>query len=129
MLELTITPRFCETDALKHINNSTFLNWFEQARIPIFKIFTPDLNPEKWRLILARNEIDYLSQVSFGEDIQIKTVVNHIGNSSMKITHELFQSNLLACRCKVVMIHFNYQQKKSVIIPDRERNELLKLKV
>ena len=41
-----ITPGFYETDALGHINNTVIPMWLEKARTPIFKIFTPDLDPK-----------------------------------------------------------------------------------
>ena len=47
MLVDTITPRFCDTDALGHISNTTLPVWFEGARDPIFRWFTPDLDPQK----------------------------------------------------------------------------------
>ena len=36
MFTKTITPRFNDTDALEHINNASFVSWFEDARRPIF---------------------------------------------------------------------------------------------
>ena len=126
MFKTTITPRFCDTDALGHVSNVVLLEWFEQARNPIFEIFTPDLDPKKWRLILAKNEVDYLQQIHFGTDIEIKTYFSKLGNSSMIIEHELYQNNIKAAHCKLVMIHFNYQTQKSERIPDNERAELSK---
>lgn len=44
MFKEIIKPRFNETDALSHINNTVLTAWFEGARDPIFKLFTPDLD-------------------------------------------------------------------------------------
>lgn len=124
MLELEITPRFCELDGLGHINNAVFLEWFEEARIPLFKIFTPDLCVEKWRLIIARNEIDYLSPVNIGDKVTIKTSLVKIGISSMTIKHECFANGTKAAEAQTVMIHYNYAENKSVPIPSEEREKL-----
>ncbi len=43
----TITPRFSDTDALGHINNTNVPVWFEGTRDPLFRLFTPDLSPQK----------------------------------------------------------------------------------
>ncbi len=40
MLEMQIQPRFQETDALGHINNTVPAVWFESARDPLFRIFS-----------------------------------------------------------------------------------------
>ena len=53
MLSEKLMPRFSETDVLGHINNTALPVWFEAARVPIFKIFTPDLDPKQWKLIVA----------------------------------------------------------------------------
>ena len=55
----SLMPRFSDTDALGHINNTTIPVWFEGAREPVFKLFTPDLNPKDWHLIIAKIEINY----------------------------------------------------------------------
>ncbi len=47
------TVRFYETDALGHVSNTVLVGWFEAARIPIFKLFVPDLNLQNWPLIVA----------------------------------------------------------------------------
>ncbi len=125
-LELTITPRFCETDALGHINNTILLQWFELAREPLFKIFTPDLDPKKWRLIIARSEIDFLAQIHYGEDVKVETYISNIGNSSISVEHIVFQKGNKVAKGKAAMIHFNYQIQKSVRIEGIEREELSK---
>jgi acyl-CoA thioester hydrolase len=125
-LSLTITPRFCELDGLGHINNSVPLNWCEQARIPLFKIFIPGLEVDKWRLIIARNEIDYLAPIEFGKDVQLETHLSKLGNSSIHIEHEIFQNKTKMAHVKAVMIHFNYQKNQSEKIPATERKELEK---
>ncbi len=127
MVELKIEPRFCETDALGHINNTIPLEWFEQARKPIFKIFTPDLDPQKWRLILVKNTIEYLKQIHFQDSVTVKTYLSKIGNSSMIVEHELYQRDQKVAHGTVVMVHFNYSKNQSEVIPDNEKDKLKKL--
>jgi len=122
--ELIIEPRFCELDGLGHINNASFLEWIEQARIPLFRIFNPTLDLKKWNLILARNEIDYLFPVEFGSEVKIETYFSKIGNSSIKMEHELFQNGEIVARASGVIIHYDYDQKKSVPINQQIREQL-----
>ena len=60
-----VIPRFSETDALGHINNTVLPVWFEAARVPIFKFFTPDLNPHNWKLIIAKVEVSFAFKQEF----------------------------------------------------------------
>ena len=119
-----ITPRFCETDALGHINNIAYLSWFEGARNSIFKIFVPDLNIAKWNMILAHMEIDYLAQGEYQFEVEVKTRIEKIGNSSLNVIHEAHQQGKIIAKCSLVMIHFNYETNKSAPIPDDIRAKL-----
>ena len=59
MFSETLMPRFSETDALGHINNTALPVWFEAARTPFFRFFTPDLDCNKWKLIVAKIEVEF----------------------------------------------------------------------
>ncbi|WP_422139613.1 acyl-CoA thioesterase [Endozoicomonas sp. ALC020] len=121
----TLAPRFCETDALGHINNTVLPVWFEQAREPICRLFTPGLDTESWRLIIARIEVDYTAELKYGADVEIRTCLEKVGNSSMHIHHEAWQNNVLAARGKAVVIHYDFAAGKATSIPEDIRQALL----
>ncbi|KEQ16321.1 acyl-CoA thioesterase [Endozoicomonas numazuensis] len=121
----TLSPRFCETDALGHINNTVLPVWFEQAREPIFRLFSPELDTETWRLIIARIEVEFTAQLKYGSDVEIRTYLEKVGNSSMYIHHEAWQKDVLAARGKTVLIHYDYEAEKATPIPDDIRQILL----
>lgn len=117
-------PRFNDTDALGHVNNASIVTWFEHARRPIFEIFNPNLSIEKWNLILARVEVDYLGQVSYEHEVEIKTFFEKLGNSSMVIVQEALQNLEVVARGKAVMVHFDYKTNKSSPIPQVIKSKL-----
>lgn len=123
-LKLEIEPRFCELDGLGHINNASFLFWFEQARTPLFKYFNKDLELDKWNLIIARNEVDYFAPVELTPFVEIETFFSKIGNSSMQIEHILYQNGVKKAHGKSFMIHYDYKAEKSVKIPSHIREKL-----
>lgn len=124
MIELTMKPRFNDTDALGHINNASYATWFEEGRRPVFELFVPDLDPKKWNLIIARIEIDYLAQGHYQKLTTIKTRVEKVGNSSFVLIQEAFQDGVAICRSKSFLVHFDYGHQKSVTIPDAIRSRL-----
>lgn len=113
-----ITPRFLETDALGHINNNTYGVWFEAARDPFFKVFMPNVNIKKWNLVMAHSSYDFLKEVFWGKDVVIKTGISKIGTSSVELVHAVYQDEKLCTTGKCIMIHYNFETKKSVKIPD-----------
>ncbi|MBC7086568.1 MAG: acyl-CoA thioesterase [Methanomethylovorans sp.] len=126
MFITTVTPRFGDADGLRHINNIAISEWFEQARNPIFRFFTPDLDLcyEKWKLILARTEFDYIGQMYYGEDVEIRTYIVRIGNTSFTIGHEAWQQGELKAKGQAVTVHYDFLNKRSVPIPDDIRKKL-----
>jgi len=124
MYTLTVQPRFSETDALGHLNNTTLPVWFEQARTPIFKLFVPTLAINDWNLILAKTEIEFVREIFYGHDVKIKTYIEHLGNSSFVVYQEVWQQQQLAAKGRATMVHFDHDTKKSMSIPDAIRKVL-----
>lgn len=118
MFSEVIEPRFAETDALGHINNTVIPVWFEKARDPIFRHFTPDLDPKDWHLILARIEVDFKAETFVNAPVTVKTWFEKIGNSSMTVVQQTWQKGILTCEGKCALIHFDWQTKKPKAIPD-----------
>ncbi|AFU97992.1 acyl-CoA thioesterase [Simiduia agarivorans] len=124
MFEKTIAPRFCETDALGHVSNTTLPIWFEDARQPVFELFTPDLDLSNWPLILARFEIDFRAQIYYGQDVTLKTGISKLGNSSLEVYQEAWQNGILAATGKTVLVHFDYQNQSKAPIEGQLRTLL-----
>lgn len=121
-----IRPRFLETDALGHINNNTYGVWFESARDPIFHIFMPKVDVKKWNLVMAHSSFDFLKEVFWGKQVIIKTGISKIGNSSLELCHAVYQDSKLCTTGKCVFIHYNFETKQAVMIPNDIREELEK---
>ncbi|MCS3924306.1 acyl-CoA thioesterase [Methanosalsum natronophilum] len=126
MFTLTVTPRFGDIDGLGHINNTVLPGWFETARNPIFRIFTPDLDlgEDKWKLIMVRMEFDFLGEMFFDGDVEIKTYILKIGNTSFTIGHEAWQHNKLKVRGKAVIVHYDFKEEMSIPIQGECRKRL-----
>ena len=89
MLSIEFDVRFYDTDALQHISNTALVSWFEPARLPIFKYFTPKLDLNNWPLILANYNVDFLDQIYLANPVEVKTWISRIGNSSFIDYQEL----------------------------------------
>ena len=126
MIDETIKPRFCETDGLGHINNTVVAQWFEGARDPVFRWFTPDLGINKWQLILAKTTVEFHAELQYGEDVVLKTYISRIGNSSFDVYQEAWQQGIKCASGTAVMVHFDFQTKKSKKIAAAIVEEVLK---
>lgn len=124
MWQQIITPRFSDTDALGHINNTVFAVWFEGARRDVFKIFTPELNLQHWPLIVASVKLDYHVQTHFHADVELRTYISRIGNSSFDVYQEAWQNGVKTVSGSAVMVQFDYTSNKAVAIGPEQRQQL-----
>lgn len=120
----TLEPAFYDTDALGHINNTRLPAWFEWARNDLFRLFTPDLDPRKWALIMAHLDVEFRAELFFGEDIELRTWLTRLGNSSFTVTQEAWQNGRMAARGNTVMVHYDHEDKRATPLPQRIRAEL-----
>lgn len=121
-----IATRFSDTDGLGHINNTMLPVWFEGARNPIFRIFTPDLGLNKWQLIIAKFDVAFHGELFYGQDIEIRTGVSRIGSSSFDVYQEAWQNGQKCASGTAVHVHFDHQAKKSKALSD-ELKDMLKM--
>jgi acyl-CoA thioester hydrolase len=124
MIEISIVPRFTDTDALGHISNCAYATWFEEGRREIFSYFVPNLDPKDWNLIIARTEFDFLAQAYYQREVTIRSGIEKLGNSSLTIQHEAFQQGKKVAQGKAIMVHFDYQAGKPAPIPETARQKL-----
>ncbi|MCW8127733.1 acyl-CoA thioesterase [Microbulbifer halophilus] len=124
MFSYSVEPRFSETDALGHINNTVIPQWFEQGRLPIFHIFNPDLSLVEWNLILKKMDVDFIAQIFLFSPVEIRTAIKSIGNTSLTIHQEVWQKDELVARGDCVMVHFDYENQAKAPIPREVREQL-----
>ena len=124
MFKIEIQPGFSDTDALGHINNTRLPVWFENAREPIFRIFTPDLDLHNWPLILAHLSVDFTGQIYFDKTVVITTEIEKIGNSSLTLRQCAWQDEQCVAASSAVMVQFDYKTNRSKPISDDIRKQL-----
>lgn len=124
MLTEMIQPRFNETDALGHINNTVIATWFEGARDPIFRLFTPDLNPTQWRLILAKFSVEFHAELFYGVPVEVRSYVSRIGGSSFDVMQEAWQGGKRCASGIAVLVQYDFAAKRSVALDEGLKQQL-----
>lgn len=124
VFNIVINPRFCDTDAIGHINNTVFPVWFLEGREAILKIFNPNLATDDVSIVLAKLEIEYLGEVFFGKQVEVRTYVLRIGTSSVLVGQEVWQEGGLKATATATMVNFDKKTRKSHPIPTDIRKAL-----
>ncbi|MBB5325871.1 acyl-CoA thioester hydrolase [Anoxybacillus tepidamans] len=122
----TITVRFCETDALGHVNNTNYFVYLEEARIRLFEQLGYGTDVHEWRFILASAKCDFVNQAYFGQTLNVETNVSKIGNKSFHIVHRILDAKTKALIAigETAVVYFNFETQKSEPIPDDLRQQL-----
>lgn len=126
MFSTIVSPRFGDIDGLGHVNNTVLPVWFEIGRNSVFRLFSPDLDlsPDVWHLILVRTEFDFLHQMYFRSDVEIRTYIAKIGNSSFTVGHEAWQEGELKVKGQAVLVYYDFKLQKAIPLPDSIREIL-----
>ena len=126
MFSTIIQPRFGDIDCLGHVNNATLALWFETARNPLFRIFVPDLNfkIETFPLIIAHTDYDFVGELFFQHEVEIRTCISHIGTKSFTAYHQAWQNGRLCVTGSAVVVHYDFNIKQSTPLPADKKKRL-----
>lgn len=125
MKTLILIPRITEVNQANHISNLAIMAWFENARADISQLLDNDPNGKEFISVIARIDCQFKSEVFYGSEVEIKTIVAAVGNSSITINQKAFQKGVLAAESTTIIVHFNSNEKCATSIPDTLRKLLL----
>lgn len=106
-------PRFCDSDAAGHINNTAVAEWLEVGRFDFYHNHVPDLTP----LMLRRIEIDYLREMNYREEVTIRTGVDAVGEKTVTLRQEVWQGGTKRADCLAIDCYFDRDTRRSAPIP------------
>lgn len=115
-----VQVRFNDTDALGHLNNTSYALYSEQGRVD----FLDQFRNEGVYLILAHISLDFLRQVRFRDTVHVLTRIAKVGRTSVTLAQEIYGNDELAARSQSVVVMFDYSSQKPVPVADEVRAQL-----
>lgn len=118
-IETRLTPRFSDTDAMGHINNTAVTQWLEAGRTDFY------LNHVKKSAskVLRRLEVDYDREMNFRDEAVIRTGVLRLSNKTLTFRQEIFQGGHCCVQALVVECYFDTTTRTAVAIPAQDREQ------
>ncbi|HEY3522089.1 MAG TPA: thioesterase family protein [Candidatus Limnocylindrales bacterium] len=124
-----IEVRFADTDAMGHVNNATYLTYFEIARASYYRDVTGGMfgigpASAEASLILAEARVTYRRPAVFGEELTVESRVASIGRSSFTMEHRITADDSDLGRCRLVavasfvLVSYAYDREAVVPVPD-----------
>lgn len=127
MHELKVNVRFSETDALGHINNTSYFIYLEEARMKFFEALGLASNVEGWNFLLASTKCDFISQGYFNQLLSVRTYLTKVGTKSCELSHDILcsQTGETIAKGMAVLVCFNFNEQKSEPIPEMIKEKLV----
>ena len=115
--------RLGDLDPFGHVNNAVIATYVEQGRVLYLRdVLGTGVDPVSMPFILARLEIDYVSQVQFTDAVEVGSRVDWIGRTSIGMSHLLInQETRELARSEAVLVAFDYDVEKPMPVSDSWR--------
>ncbi|MFT4659783.1 MAG: acyl-CoA thioester hydrolase [Patiriisocius sp.] len=121
--------RFADIDSMGHVNNATYLSYFEQARMDFFqKKFNGEWDWQKDGIVLVKNEIEYLIPVFLNDSIFIETTISKVGSKSFTLTYMVKKINgdseIFCTKGLSILVSYDLIKMASKVIPPKWKKVL-----
>jgi len=122
---LILTPRITEVNRGNHISNLAIMAWFEDTREDITQLLSRNTDGVEFYTVVVHIDCKFKSEIFYNPEVEIKTKVVAVGNSSFTINQTAFQNKVLAAESTTVLVYFNTHEKSATPIPDKVKKLLL----
>jgi acyl-CoA thioester hydrolase len=104
-------------DAFRHINNSAYLAYLEQARVAMFFQRYEGFSNGT---VIARHEIDYLRPVVYHpQPLRLELWIEAVRAAAFTVRYEVFDGDVLAARARTVCVTFDFElDRPRRLVPD-----------
>ncbi|MDZ4725356.1 MAG: acyl-CoA thioesterase [Leptospira sp.] len=110
-----------EMDAFGHVNNVTYVRYFESARADYFSaeiLWESPLKPAKAGPVLTHLDMDYRKQVVFPATLEITLEVDSISSRGFSVICSMWnQSDECVATASAGLVWFDFQSNRPAQIP------------
>ena len=127
--KINLSVRFADLDAMRHVNNATYLSYLEEARIAYFNdILKLPANNLDFGAVVARIEINYIQPIVLGDELEISTRVSKLGNKSTDVENLIAVvkngNKTIAAEALTKLVSYDYEKLVSVPVADSIKNKI-----
>lgn len=110
LIRVRVQVRFRDCDPYGHVNNAVYLTYLENARFALWR--AQDVHG----VILARAEVDFRSQATYGDELEVRMRLGGLGRSSFRYDYEVVDvpTQRVVLNAKTVQVHFDYDRQTPV---------------
>ena len=121
--------RFNDIDALGHVNNSIYFQFFDLAKTEYFASLEvdADINWCRPAIVIANVNCSFLVPTVFQEPVEVLTQCAHLGNKSLTLLQHLINSDTreLKATCATVMVNLDPETNQPSPLPKVWRDAIV----
>ena len=119
--------RFSDLDAMGHVNNASFLTYFEEGRSAWFReCVGMEEGSTDFPVIVARVEVDFLAPVAYGQSVDVYHRCARTGTKSLTLDGAIVVEGAPAARYYCTVVYFDYARQASCPIPPEDLKKIRK---
>jgi acyl-CoA thioester hydrolase len=115
--------RWSDMDAYRHVNNTAYLAYLEQARVAMFFFRNEGFNAGT---VISRHEIDYIRPIVYHpQPLRVEVWIEKVGGARFTVRYEVFNQDELAARASTTCVTFDFTTDRPRRLTGEEREILL----
>lgn len=115
--QTTFNIAWGDMDALGHVNNARYFDYFQEARIEWLR----DINikmTEQIGPVVIQVACTFLKPVIYPATVSVRSNLHSLGTSSFIMDHDLYQKDILMAQGMSKIVWVDYIQNKSLPVPE-----------
>ena len=127
--------RWADLDTLGHVNNVTYVDYLQEARVDLFRTHAPDSRADDLAegVVVVRHEVTYVSSLTFrSETVAVECWVTEIRAASFTMAYEIYDEDATGertvfLRARTVLTPYVFSTERPRRLRDDERAALERL--
>tara|TARA_R110001592_G_scaffold145060_1_gene368532 strand:- start:977 stop:1408 length:432 start_codon:yes stop_codon:yes gene_type:complete len=128
---IPVSMRWNDLDALGHVNNIYYFEYFQIARGQYMPVASPQWDWYKNMFVIAHLECDYIKEITLKNiDMSVKVRTSSISNKSFEMEYLIISiakdgTEIIHAKGKSTNVMVDINAKKSMNIPDWLRKDII----
>jgi acyl-CoA thioester hydrolase len=118
----TVRVRWGDCDAFGHVNNASYLSYFEEARIDYWKAVVPDI--PFTGMAIAHVTVDFKGQAFPGDVLTINAAVTELKRTSFWAAYQVTRGDQVVATGRSAQVFFDYRTQQSTPMPPAFRDRI-----
>lgn len=118
-----ISVRMGDIDANRHVNNTVYSGYLQEARATYFR----ELWGDDWSessVVIATVNIDFLAPIELDDEVYVDVRISDVGTSSWTVEYRIRADDHVAARGSSVQVAWDRENATSRPLPDAWQEKL-----